>query len=57
MSVFSYCEMCRHGRDMALRPDRGYRCRKCFKSAISAHIMIGGDYAGEVRSVDQLGGI
>ena len=57
MSVFSYCEMCRHGRDMALRPDRGYRYRKCFKSAISAYIMIGGDYAGEVRSVDQLGGI
>lgn len=42
---------------LTLVPDKGYRCGNDWVVVTSVDIMIGGDYAGEVRSVDQLGRI
>ena len=37
---------------LMLVPDKGYRCGNDRVVVTSVDIMIGGDYAGEVRSVD-----
>lgn len=42
---------------LTLMPDKGYSCSNYRVVVTSLDIMIGGDYAGEVRSVDQLGGV
>lgn len=42
---------------LTLMPDKGDRCSNYRVVVTSVDIMIGGDYAGEVRSVDQLGGV
>ena len=57
MSVFSHYEMYRQFRVCDAEAGQGDRCSNDRLIAVSVYIMIGGDYAGEVRSVDQLGGI
>lgn len=42
---------------LTLVPDKGDRCGNDWVVVTSVDIMIGGDYAGEVRSMDQLGRI